>query len=55
MEINWYILGGVIIMAIVLVVFLIVKNNKDEKELETFLNKEFEIEDKEDDEVNDPL
>ncbi|MGL2964423.1 hypothetical protein ACSVH2_11440 [Flavobacterium sp. RSB2_4_14] len=55
MEINWYIIGGLSILVIVLVVFLIQKNRKDEQELETFLNNEFEVEDKEDDEVNNPV
>jgi hypothetical protein len=55
MEINWYIIGGVVVLAIALVVFLIKKNYEDEKELETYLNNEFEIENKEDDEINNPV
>ena len=54
MEINWFIVGGVSILAIALVVFLIKRNLKDEKELETFLNNEGEIENIEEDEVNNP-
>ena len=54
MDINWFIVGGVSIFAIALVVFLFKRNLKDEEELETFLNNEFEIEDKEDDEINNP-
>jgi phosphotransferase system glucose/maltose/N-acetylglucosamine-specific IIC component len=38
MGINWFIVSIVFIGAIVLIVFLIKKNNKDEKELEKELN-----------------
>jgi hypothetical protein len=54
MEINWFIVGGISILAIALVVFLVKRNLKDEKELETFLNNEGEIENIEEDEVNNP-
>ena len=39
MEINWYIVGSVIIIAIVLVIFLIKRNLKDEKNYEKYLKK----------------
>ncbi|MGH2665822.1 hypothetical protein [Flavobacterium sp.] len=53
MEINWYILGSVLFFGIILVVFLIKRNTKDEKELETFLNEnEFPLENEEE-ELND--
>lgn len=55
MDANWYIIGGIVLLGIVLIVFLIIKNHKDQKDLETFLNNEFEIEDKEEDEVNNPV
>ncbi|MCA6423144.1 MAG: hypothetical protein IM568_10040 [Flavobacterium sp.] len=54
MNIYWFIVFGVSILAIALVVFLIKRNLKDEKELETFLNNEGEIENIEEDEVNNP-
>ncbi len=54
MNIYWFIVVGVSILAIALVVFLIKRNLKDEKELETFLNNEGEIENIEEDEVNNP-
>jgi hypothetical protein len=52
MEINLYFVVGITILAIALVVFLIQKNRKDEKELESFLNNEYGIEDTEEDEPN---
>jgi hypothetical protein len=39
MEVNWIIIGILAICAIILIVFLIKQNLKDEKDLETFLNK----------------
>lgn len=38
METNWFILSIVFIGAIALIIFLIKKNNKDEKEVEKELN-----------------
>jgi len=38
METNWFILSLVFIGAIALIIFLIKKNNKDEKEVEKELN-----------------
>jgi hypothetical protein len=39
MEINWYMVGSVIIIAIVLVAFLIMRNLKDKKNYEKYLKK----------------
>ena len=39
METNWFVIGAVTVCAIVLLIFLIKRNLKDEKELEAFLNK----------------
>lgn len=53
METNWFIIGVVVIGAIFLIIFLVKRNLKDEKELEVFLNKnEHEIK-KNDAEIND--
>lgn len=52
MEMNWILLAIVAIAAIFLVVFLIKRNLKDEKDLEVFLNEnEIQIEEEED-EIN---
>ena len=54
MNTNWIILGIVIIFAIILVIFLAMRNLKDEKDLEIFLNKN-EVpseDDMEEDELN---
>jgi uncharacterized integral membrane protein len=40
MEVNWWVIAVVVIFALILIVFLIKRNRKDEKELEVFLNKE---------------
>lgn len=40
METNWIIILGVIIIAVALIVYLILKNRKDEKEVTEFFNKE---------------
>ena len=53
METNWLIITIVAVFAIVLVIFVIKRNVKDEKDLETFLNKnEYQIK-KEESDVND--
>jgi p-aminobenzoyl-glutamate transporter AbgT len=39
MEINWYMIGSVIIITIVLVIFLIMRNLKDKKNYEKYLKK----------------
>ncbi|WP_298220923.1 hypothetical protein [Flavobacterium sp.] len=57
MEINWIIISVVVIFAILLILFLIKRNLKDEKDLEVFLkNNDLPIEKEEDDdEVNNNL
>lgn len=40
METNWMIIGGVIVLALVLIVYLVRKNRADEKEVTEFFNKE---------------
>jgi len=53
MEINWLIIGVVVVFAIILIIFIIKRNLKDEKELETFLNKnELPLEEDEDEANN---
>lgn len=56
MEINSITIGIVVSFAIILVFVLVRRNNKDEKDLERFLNEnESPIEEKEDDELNDSI
>ena len=55
MEINWIIIGVVVIVAVVLVFFLIKTNSKDEKDFETFLNKNDLPIDIEEEEANNTL
>ena len=40
MEVNWTVLGILAICAIVLIVYLVKRNLKDEKEVEKILNEE---------------
>ena len=47
MEINWIIIGIVIAFGIVLVIFLIKRNQKDEKNMEHYFNKQHNLEEKE--------
>ncbi|TDP60921.1 hypothetical protein [Flavobacterium dankookense] len=55
METNWITIGAVIILAMSLIIFLIKRNLKDKKELETFLeNNDMPI-DKENDEPNNKI
>ncbi len=44
METNWIILAAVLVGAIALVIYLIVRNNKDEKEVIESFNAEDDIE-----------
>jgi uncharacterized membrane-anchored protein YhcB (DUF1043 family) len=54
MKINWIVISGIVIGAIILIRYLIKRNAKDEKELEAFLNaNDVAIEDKEEEELND--
>lgn len=39
MEMNWFAIGLGLLITIVLVIYLVVKNNKDKDEVTTFLNK----------------
>jgi uncharacterized membrane protein YukC len=41
MEINWIIVGMVILCVLVLIAFLIRKNQKDKKKYTDFLNKDY--------------
>ena len=41
MKINWVIVGSVIFCGLVLIVFLIRKNQKDKKKYKQFLNNDF--------------
>ena len=41
MEINWIIVGIVILFVLVLIAFLIWKNQKDKKKYSTFLKKDY--------------
>ncbi len=53
MEINWFIVSTVVIIAIILIIFMIKRNLKDEKELETYLNEnELPLEEDEDEANN---
>jgi hypothetical protein len=53
MEINWYSIGGVLLFAVVLIVFLVKRNLKDKKKLEEFLDKNEDSINKEESEPND--
>ncbi len=53
METNWFILGIFFTAFILLILFLIRRNQKDKKELEDFLSNDTAFIDKEDSEVND--
>ena len=39
MKINWFVVGGVIIIAFLLVIFLVVRNLKDKKNYTKYLKK----------------
>ena len=51
METNWIIVGIAAFAAILLIIFLIKRNKKDEKELIEYLDKEELNKDKDDNEV----
>jgi uncharacterized membrane protein len=54
MKTNWVVISVIAIGAIILIRYLIKRNAKDEKELESFLNtNDTPIEDKEEEELND--
>lgn len=53
MEINWTIVGFVVICVLILIVFLIRKNQKDKKAYTRFLNNDFKKVDEEESDLND--
>jgi hypothetical protein len=55
MDTNWIIISVVVFFAIILIIFLVKRNLKDEKDLEVFLNKNDLPIEKEEDELNNTL
>ena len=53
MEPEWIIIGSVVIGAILLIYFLIKQNFKDEKDYETFLNKDYKKPNEKEAEINE--
>ena len=53
MKINWIIVGIVIICVLILIVFLIRKNQKDKKQYTDFLNNDFKKINEEESDLND--
>ena len=53
MEINWIIVGMVILGVLVLIAFLIRKNQKDKKKYTDFLNKDYKKAGEEDSDSDD--
>lgn len=53
MEINWIVVSIVIICVLILIVFLIRKNQKDKKEYTHFLNNDFKKAKEEESDLND--
>ncbi|SFF32208.1 hypothetical protein [Flavobacterium xueshanense] len=53
MKINWIVVSIVIICILVLIVFLIRKNQKDKKKYTDFLNNDFKKADEEESDLND--
>lgn len=39
MKINWFIVGSVVVLAVILIIFLIKRNKKDEKNYSKYLKK----------------
>ncbi|UPT71243.1 MAG: hypothetical protein M0D53_02205 [Flavobacterium sp. JAD_PAG50586_2] len=54
MELNWYIIGAVILFAIILLVYLIRRNLKDEKEVIEHFNEQSATFPDDEPEANDP-
>ena len=52
MEINWIIIALLAVVVIALLIFLIRRNLKDKKTLETFLDHDFNKDEKEEDATN---
>lgn len=53
MQINWVIVSIVIICVLILIVFIIRKNQKDKKEYTHFLNNDFKKAKEEESDLND--
>ena len=53
MEINWVIIGFVVVCMVILIIFLIRKNQKDKKEYTHFLNNDFKKAKEEESDLND--
>jgi preprotein translocase subunit YajC len=53
MEINWIVVSIVIICVLILIVFLVRKNQKDKKEYTHFLNNDFKKAKEEESDLND--
>ena len=53
MEINWVIVGIVMICVLILIVFLIRKNQKDKKKYTHFLNNDYKKTKEEESDLND--
>lgn len=54
MQLNWLIIGAVILLAILLIVYLIRRNLKDEKEVMEHFNEESSTFPDDESEANDP-
>ncbi len=55
MEINWIIVGLVLFCGLILIVFLIRKNQKDKKKYKKFLNNDFKKTTEEESDWNDEI
>ena len=53
MKINWTILIGLAIVILVLICFLIRKNNKDKEDYTDFLNQDFKKQEEQESDLND--
>lgn len=53
MKIDWLVVGGVVLCAVILVIFLVRRNLSDKKKLEDFLDKNATSFSKDETEVND--
>lgn len=53
MKINWMVVGIVIICVLILIVFLIIKNQKEQRKYTDFLNNDFKKVDEEESDMND--
>lgn len=50
---NWIVIAIVIVLAVLLVIYTIRQNRKDEKELENFLNNDYKHPEETDNDLND--